>query len=305
MSGARDEIRRLRRARPRSRFVRASLVALLLLAGLSWAQVVDRSGGFFTPRRLENLDRFLTEIRPWPLRDRPFDAGIAWDWAVAFFREKGASAMATTLAISVAAAVLAGAIGLLLSFAAARNFLSPEPFAPAPRPPGFLRRLVFRTAVSTTRSFCVFVRALPEYVWAFLLLAVIGPTPWAAVIALAVHNMGILGRLNAETIENLPPGAPNAWRRLGATRAQVAAGAILPAVMPRFLLYFFYRWETCVREATVLGMLGIVSIGYWIEDARARNHYDEMFLLVLLGAFLVVAGDLASALARRLVRRAA
>ena len=50
-------------------------------------------------------------------------------------------------------------------------------------------------------------------------------------------------------------------------------------------------------------MLGIVSLGYWIQDARARNHYDEMFFLVLLGAFLVLAGDLISALARELVRR--
>ena len=66
-----------------------------------------------------------------------------------------------------------------------------------------------------------------------------------------------------------------------------------------------YRWETCVREATVLGMLGIVSLGYWIVDARARNHYDEMFLLVLVGAAIVLVGDLVSAAAREVVRRAA
>ncbi len=51
-------------------------------------------------------------------------------------------------------------------------------------------------------------------------------------------------------------------------------------------------------------MLGIVSLGYWIVDARARNRYDEMIFYVLAGALLVLAGDLVSALVRRTVRRA-
>ena len=51
-------------------------------------------------------------------------------------------------------------------------------------------------------------------------------------------------------------------------------------------------------------MLGIVSLGYWIQDARARQQYDTMLLLVLIGAALVLAGDLASTLARRWVRSA-
>ena len=60
--------------------------------------------------------------------------------------------------------------------------------------------------------------------------------------------------------------------------------------------------ETCVREATVLGMLGVVSLGYWIQDARAKQYYDEMILLVAVGAAIVLVADLASALARRYVR---
>jgi ABC-type phosphate/phosphonate transport system permease subunit len=59
-----------------------------------------------------------------------------------------------------------------------------------------------------------------------------------------------------------------------------------------------------VREATVLGMLGFTSLGYWIADARARDRYDEMLVLILLGAVLVLAGDFVSAVTRALVRRA-
>jgi phosphonate transport system permease protein len=141
-------------------------------------------------------------------------------------------------------------------------------------------------------------------VWGFLLLVILGPSPWAAVLALVLHNVGILGRLDAETIENLPPRVPKALRGLGAGRLQIAALGLAPAAIPRFVLYFFYRFETCVREATVLGMLGVVSLGYFILDARARNHYDDMLFFVLLGAAIVIIGDVVSALARSAVRRA-
>lgn len=300
-----DTIRELRRRRPRSRFVRVSAIVLLAIVAVSWADVLARSEGFFSARRLANLERFLDDIRPFPLQGKPFDAGVAWTWAVDYVQRRGAAAVGNTVAISVAAIVLAGAIGLLLSFLAARTYFCAEPYAPAPRPPGRGRRWTWRAMRAGTRSGFVLARAMPEYVLAFLLLAVLGPNAWTAVLALAIHNVGILGRLNAETIENLPPGAPGVLRGLGAGRLQIATTGVLPAVMPRFLLYFFYRWETCVREATVLGMLGIVSLGYWIEDARARTHLDELMLLVLLGAGIVMVGDLVSAMARRVVRRAA
>ena len=59
-----------------------------------------------------------------------------------------------------------------------------------------------------------------------------------------------------------------------------------------------------MREATVLGMLGVVSLGYWIQDARAKHFYDEMLFFVALGAIIVLLGDLLSAAARRFLRRA-
>ena len=84
----------------------------------------------------------------------------------------------------------------------------------------------------------------------------------------------------------------------------MSAFAASPSALNRFLLYFFYRWETCVREATVLGMLGIVSLGYALNEARIRDRYDDMIFYVLMGALLVLIGDLVSAVARHVIRRA-
>ncbi len=98
------------------------------------------------------------------------------------------------------------------------------------------------------------------------------------------------------------------WRALRdrpATRWVCAVLLVLHvASLVVWRLTFFYRWETCVREDTVLGMLGVLSLGSLIRDARASNFYDEMVFYVLLGACLVMMGDIASALARAVVRRA-
>ncbi|MBK7671053.1 MAG: ABC transporter permease subunit [bacterium] len=232
------------------------------------------------------------------------DAAAAFAWAVELWRDHDAPALLNTLAISVAAICLAGVAGAVLSLAAARNLACPRPFLPGGKPPGRLVGWSWRTLVIATRAALVALRSIPEYVWAFLLLALLGPSAWPMVLALALHNAGILGKLSAEVVENVDTRAPAALRGLGAGRLQVVLGALYPLTMPRFLLYFFYRWETCVREATVLGMLGMSSLGFLIVDARSRNRYDEMMFHIGVAAVLVIAGEIVSGLTRRLVRRA-
>jgi phosphonate transport system permease protein len=296
--------RELFRARPKSSLVRWSVVALAALVVYAWLSGDIAFDDIFSERRLANLRRFLSvDVKPFALRNRPFDLGEYAAWAWHLVVDRGFSGMLATLSISVLAISLAGVLGATLMLFAARNLAAPEPFARVVRPDAPRRRL-WTALTSVVRAFCVFLRAIPEYVWAFLLLAMLGPSAWPAVLALGIHNAGILGKLGAETVENLDPKSLRALRELGATRKQLAAGAVLPLALSRFLLYFFYRFETCVREATVLGMLGVVSLGYWIQDARSKQFYDEMVLFVALGAVIVLAADLVSALLRAIVRKA-
>lgn len=211
--------------------------------------------------------------------------------------------MATTLEISVLAIVMAGAIGALLGSFGARNLMSAHPFVPhATAGHGACSHALDRVA-QAVRILCILLRAIPEYIWAYLLLAMLGNSAWPAILALAIHNSGILGRLGGETIENLPPEPLRALSMAGATRKEIAVAGVFPMALGRYLLYFFYRFETCVREATVLGMLGIVSLGYFIFEARAHDQYDELIFLVLLGGVLVMLADILSDLARRWLRR--
>jgi len=307
---SRIDIDVLARERPRSPLVRWSVVLMLLLVGWAWFGGEIQVAEAFAPRRIENLERFLSvDIQPYDLRDRPFDLSEHLDWCWRLAADRGLSGALATLSISVLAISLAGLSAACLMLFAARNVASRAPFEAWIRADGEAARprsqgAVWKLASSLVRAFLIFLRAIPEYIWAFLLLAMLGPSAWPAVLALAIHNSGILGKLGAETIENLDPRTLRALREQGATRAQVSVAAILPLSLSRCLLYFFYRFETCVREATVLGMLGVASLGYWIQDSRTRQFYDEMLFFVTLGAAIVLGADLVSMLARWIVRRA-
>ncbi|MBW2425207.1 MAG: ABC transporter permease subunit [Deltaproteobacteria bacterium] len=304
MSATDARIAELYAARPRNPLLLWSGVGAFVLVVVSWVMADLDVGAFFEARRLENLERFLGRITPHGPGDAHLPPGAWPAWARDLIVAHGAEAMGVTLAISVAAIVLAAGASLVFSLLAARNVATSEPFLPGSRPASPVMRLGWRSISGATRVALVLLRSIPEYIWAYLLIGMLGISAWPAVLALAIHNAGILGKLNSEVIENLEPRRLAALRSVGASRLQIAAVGLYPGALSRLLLYLFYRWETCVREATVLGMLGIVSLGRLITDARVRRLYDEMLLYVLLGAVLVVAGDLISALARAMVRRA-
>lgn len=289
-----QDIRRLRRERERSPFLRWTGALLLAAAVFAWAGGTVDATDLLQSRRAENLVRFLT-VDAVPTEVRNATAGSKLDafrdWAGEAIRERYLTAAAATLAVAVVAAILAAAAGACLAPFTARSLF--RAVSPARRLSSGLARLV-----------CVVCRAVPEYMLAFLLGALLPSAAWACVLALAIHNGGILGRLYGETLENADLRAAQAWHLSGSSRSAATVGALFPAVLPRFLTYFFYRLETCVRESTVLGMLGFVSLGHWIVQARAAGHYDEMLLAFGMGALIVLSSDLASWVARRAVRDA-
>ncbi|QDV07539.1 Phosphate-import permease protein PhnE [Planctomycetes bacterium Poly30] len=288
------DVERLRRARERSPFLRWTAAVLAGTALLAWVGGTVDATDLFQSRRADNLVRFLSvDAMPPAVRDAAGaeKLGALWAWARDLVASRYLSAAAATLAVAIVAAILASFAGACLAPLTARS--GPGASSRPRRAVSFLARLG-----------CVLCRAVPEYMLAFLLGALLPSAAWACILALAIHNGGILGRLYGETLENADQRAARAWHLAGAGRLVATVGALFPAVLPRFLTYFFYRLETCVRESTVLGMLGFVSLGHWIVQARAAGHYDEMLLAFGMGAIIVLSADLASWIARRAVRDA-
>jgi len=319
-----SDIATLWRQRPRDRFLRGSLWALGVLASVSlvtgffleirWSGDVHGFSGLFATdevrwtfssgeweRRLNNLDRFMGEITPAPLRP---DAGVTWHQWLGGIAHYALPAAWTTLLISVVSIVLAAAAAWITLPLVSRAAAVARPWLDAGRPPLRLVRQLWNAVRQIVKALHILTRAVPEIILAFFFLAVFGGNVWPAVLALALHNFGILGRLGAETIDNASPEIPAVLRAAGATRLQIMGLAIFPAVLPRFLIYFFYRWETCLRETTALGILGCATLGYYIRDVNSRFRYDEMMVLIVLGALIVILGDFGSALVRWWARRA-
>jgi phosphonate transport system permease protein len=297
------EIRKLHGERPRSRFLRVSTGVLVALGIGAWFTPAIRTAELFSADRMENLKRFFKrDAMPYPLRAEGWSLTGLADWVAEIWRAGAGEVAATTLWTSVVPILLAGGAALALSVLGARTLARPDPYLEFG--PGAERAAPWRRAlVFLARLACVLMRAIPEYILAFLLLALLGTSAWPAILALAVHNAGILGRLGADTVENLDPAPLRALRTSGTNRRGLALLVAIPLALPRLLLYFFYRFETCVREATVLGLLGIASLGALLQEARARQRYDEMLLLVAVGGAIVLLADLVSQLARFWIRR--
>ena len=193
------------RNRPRNWFLRINFVGIAIVALIAWFQLDVEWSDLFSSRRLENLKRFGTEIYPFSLRGKPFRVDELWAWAKQILVERGFVATLTTFAISVVAIVIAGTTAAAFVFPAARNIATSTPFIPNGESVSVIRIWKWKIVVFVVRSWFVLARAIPEYIWAFLLIGIIGPGAWPAILALAIHNFGILGRLGAEVVEITDP----------------------------------------------------------------------------------------------------
>lgn len=199
------------------------------------------------------------------------------------FLRRLAAATIETLAMSALGTLLATLAGLALALPAAR-----APRTPATR--------MLRVA---TRLLLNALRAVPELVWAAILVISAGLGPLPGTLALAAHTTGVLGRLFAETIENLPAAPAAALARNGAPAAAVFLYATLPQALPQFVSYALYRWENNIRAAAVLGVVGAGGLGQMLHYHLSLFQMRETASVLLAMLAIVALVDAASWLARR------
>lgn len=186
----------------------------------------------------------------------------------ASFLHKVAYGTIETLAISAVATLLAAIAGLLLALPATGRF------------GGLVQQSV--------RLLLNFLRAVPELVWATLMVLLVGLGPFAGTLALALHTIGVLGRLFAETLENRSDEAASALVLNGASPIAAFFYGTLPTVAPQLLSYTLYRWEMNIRMATILGFVGAGGLGqilYYelslLRESQAATALIAMFVLVI------------------------
>jgi phosphonate transport system permease protein len=142
-------------------------------------------------------------------------------------------------------------------------------------------------------------RSINEMVFALLFVVAVGLGPFAGVLALWVHTTGVLAKLFSEAVEAIDPQPVEGIRATGAHALHEIVYGVLPQVMPLWVSYALYRFESNVRSASVVGMVGAGGIGMVLWDVIRGFQYRQTAAVLLLLVLAVAAIDLVSARLRK------
>ena len=145
-------------------------------------------------------------------------------------------------------------------------------------------------------GFLVVMRSTPEFILAYVFLQLWGPSMLPAIVALSLHNGAIIGHLMGRFSDEvrLRPDSPRGINLYGFE--------ILPRVYGQFLAFLFYRWEVIMRETAILGILGIATLGFFVDSALADIRLDRAVFLIAVMVVFNVAVDVLSRYIRSRLR---
>ncbi len=250
-----------------------ALFVALMVAGFRTAD--DRNAGSFFDGFHRLLD-YPAEV----LAEAGEKAALLPGHMVDFF-----PALVETLNIAGAATLIGAILGTLLSL------LSTRGMAPWPRLTPLFRRIM---------DLC---RAIPEIVIALVLIFLLGGGPVPAMIAIAIHTAGALGKLFSEVNENASLKPVEGLHSTGASWAQRMWLGVIPQVGPNYVSYALLRFEINIRASAILGFVGAGGIGYELKNAMSwgQGRYDEAAaIFILLFASIVAVDQISGALRDRL-----
>jgi len=213
------------------------------------------AGGFW--EGLHMLGAFPSEVVSEAWRDRANLPGYALQFLPSLLETVNIAAVSTLLGALVA---------MVLALLATRGL------ARWPRAVGLFRRLMDG------------FRAIPEIVVALVLIYILGPGPIPAMIAIAIHTAGALGKLFSEVAENADLKPVEGLASVGATWGQRMWLGVVPQVAPNWLSYALLRFEINVRASAILGFVGAGGIGYDLKIAMqwGQGKYDQVVAIFLL-----------------------
>jgi phosphonate transport system permease protein len=156
-----------------------------------------------------------------------------------------------------------------------------------------------RPLYALARALIALARVVPDLVWALIFVTAVGLGPFPGALAVSVHSVGMLGRLFAETIEDMDMGPVEALTTTGAGRMAVFSHAVVPGVLPSLLGITLYRLDENIRSSLVLGFVGAGGIGFELLTAMNLFQYRTVSMLLVVTFIIVVAAERLSAALRR------
>jgi phosphonate transport system permease protein len=228
-----------------------------------------------------NLARFFgSSIIPAPLRNGDLTSVSTWtsfgSWTGNIVSQQIIPGTIETLILSQIALVAAGFLALALYPLVSQRFLG-------------------RTGHYLGRLLLVAARSTPEYMLAYLLLQLMGPSMLPAIIAMSLHNGAIVGYLLGRQTDQM------AFRHDAPKAADLYFYETTPRLYGQFLAFMLYRWEIILRESAIFGILGVRTLGYYVDAAISELRLDTaVFLIAGVAALSILVDALSRGLRRRL-----
>ena len=185
-------------------------------------------------------------------------------------------AMGETLAIAFLGTLIATVVALPVSFLAARN-TAPHPAI----------RFAIRRVLDT-------IRGIDALIWALVFVGVVGLGPFAGILAIAVSDTGALGKLFSEAIESAEARARESVLASGGTTLLAVRFGLLPQVLPIIAGQILYYFESNVRSATIIGIVGAGGIGLQLSEQIRTYDFDQVAFAVIMILITVAAIDMIS-----------
>jgi phosphonate transport system permease protein len=214
------------------------------------------------------------------------------DWSVLWpqnefetFWDGALGLMIVTIFLGILATAIAVVVALPLSFLGARNIMAGNPITSAIY---VFVRLVF-----------TILRSIDVLILVLVVLTLFGLGSASGILAIAVHTVGVIGKLYSEAIEGIDPGPAEAITATGASRFQVIWAAIIPQIVNPFISFTIYRLDTSVRLAPVIGLVGGGGIGQTLFTHIQLLNYHAAGTYILLIIVTVALMDFASAHIRK------
>jgi len=201
--------------------------------------------------------------------------------------DKALAAMVQTIYIALMATLFGLPPAVVLGFLAARNIMRGHPLT-------FAFYAFLRVLINFTRS-------VEPLIWAVVFSVWVGIGPFAGMLAMTVHTVAALTKLYSEQVESIDSGLVEAVESTGAHPVQVVWFGVVPQVVLPFLAFTIYRWDTNVRMATVIGVVGGGGIGTLLMQYQGLARWHEVGLIVLVIAAVVWIMDYLSARLREAI----
>jgi len=151
------------------------------------------------------------------------------------------------------------------------------------------------------RMLMLFLRGIPEIIWALLLVRVFGLGPVAGVLAIAITYGGMLAKVYSEILETENTLPARALLLQGSGRINAFLYGLLPGASQELASYTIYRWECAVRASVVMGFVGAGGLGQLMDQSMKMLNGGEVSTILIMFLLLVLLADYISLIIRRLL----